>query len=514
MRPRLLFLLLLLSLFSLGTSLSARATHLLGSDLSYEYAGTLNNPYQYRFTIRVYADPGNPSATVAIDLFLTTNGCSPTAPGNFQTRLENPIVTREALPSCNTGAYALVSTFQGLVQLPPARWSIGYFMENRSENLLNITTSRDKAMYVEAMLDNTIALQNSSPRFTTTTLPYLTANQPHDYSFSAFDSDGDSLLYQSVQPLGQRTPADCPLPIGFAAYPLGSFFDPVTGQSVAYPARSYSADQPLFSFRVVNGVAAPYFELNAATGALITQPISTAIGSYALVVRVDEYRRVGSTWTHIGRVTREVTYRVLSNNSGGNRNPALSSILLGNQSQPLNQAIRVAPGQLVMLQLQGTDPDAGQTVRLSSQVGVVVPGASFQATGPGQGQLTWQVPPTLPLGRYSFTVAVADNSCPTNGNAVHTLTFLVTNQVLAAHTSRLRPELAAYPTPFREQVQFRLATPARQVVQIVDGLGRVVAELTSQADGTVSWHPAAGLAPGLYLARTTEGQLVTRLLRE
>ena len=73
---------------------------------------------------------------------------------------------------------------------------------------------------------------------------------------------------------------------------------------------------------------------------------------------------------------------------------------------------------------------------------------------------------------------------------------------MLATAPRQRPApLAAYPTPFHDQVRFQLPAPGRQAVQVLDSRGRVVAELTSQPDGRVTWQPAAALAPGLYLAR-------------
>jgi len=72
--------------------------------------------------------------------------------------------------------------------------------------------------------------------------------------------------------------------------------------------------------------------------------------------------------------------------------------------------------------------------------------------------------------------------------------------------------LAAYPMPFREQVQFR-TTAGAQAITIIDGLGRTVARLISQADGRVLWQPASTLPAGLYVARGADGRLLARLLR-
>nr|GFD48172.1 hypothetical protein [Tanacetum cinerariifolium] len=113
--------------------------------------------------------------------------------------------------------------------------------------------------------------------------------------------------------------------------------------------------------------------------------------------------------------------------------------------------------------------------------------------------------------RYTATVAVLDNGCP-NASEEYTFTFLVAAQPLATHAER-SPEAAAYPTPFREQVQFQTSA-GRQPIVVVDALGREVARLVSAPDGLVRWQPAPTLPAGLYLARSAaNGQPLARLLR-
>ncbi|RZK98624.1 MAG: hypothetical protein EOO62_26170 [Hymenobacter sp.] len=138
-----------------------------------------------------------------------------------------------------------------------------------------------------------------------------------------------------------------------------------------------------------------------------------------------------------------------------------------------------------------------------------IPGFSLLTTGATTAQVTWQVPASLPPGRYTAAVAVLDNGCP-NASEDYTLTFVVAAQPLASVADH--PAVtSAFPMPFREQVQF--TTAPNQAVVLVDALGRVVAHLTSQADGRVQWQPAAALPAGLYLARGADGRLLARLLR-
>ncbi|WP_143436370.1 T9SS type A sorting domain-containing protein [Hymenobacter crusticola] len=367
-------------------------------------------------------------------------------------------------------------------------------------------------MHIAATLDNSNGLIDSSPTFTSFTLPSFINNELSRYSFSAFDVDGDSLVYTSAQPLaGLEFPGTCSVPISYSRSAGGEFVDPITGARVTYGPVQFTPAFPFLTYQVAGGNAVPFFHLNAATGELLTRPV--VIGYQVAAVRVDEYRRLGGSWQQIGSVTRDIVFR--SPNGADNHNPTIAEARVAGAAapQPVERVISVRPDQLVSLQLAATDPDAGQILRISSDVGGLIPGATFQMLTAGQAQLNWQVPPQQPLGRYSFTVTVEDNGCPTPGLEVRTITFLVTNQVLA---TRSRQTLAqpAYPTPFHEQVQFQLASRKAQAVTIVDELGRVVEQLTSQADGTVVWQPTATVRPGLYVARTADGLQVQRLVRQ
>jgi hypothetical protein len=195
-----------------------------------------------------------------------------------------------------------------------------------------------------------------------------------------------------------------------------------------------------------------------------------------------------------------------------NQAPTFTNLTLNGSPTPqsLDQVIQVQPGQTVSLSLAAADPDAGQPLRFESQAPSVVPGFALRTIGNTTAQVTWQVPASLPLGRYYIPVAVLDNGCP-NASEEQTLSFLVTRQVLADRPAQ-NLNLAAFPMPFREQVQFQAAA-GTQAVTIIDGLGRTVARLTSQPDGRVLWQPPATLPAGLYVARGADGRLLARLLR-
>ncbi|TGE22145.1 hypothetical protein E5K00_18010 [Hymenobacter aquaticus] len=515
MLNRLLFCLLLLSLPGLG-SLPVQASHILGGDLTYTYIGTSTSPNAYKVTARLYREytltPVNFGNEITLSVGL--NGCPGATTGSFTALLQRvSTVTTTPLGCVGDFSYENI-VFEGTVLLPPGQWTMSVNEENRTGGTRNVVDSGMYGFHLEAQLNNASGLRNNSPKFTSFTLPYLCGNQSHRYSFSTFEADGDSLVYQSVPPQRRTSYVNpCPIPLPYVSYSAGQFQDPASGQTVTYPARTYSAANPLFSFLVGGGVGTPYFGLNAATGELVARPILKETGPFVVAVRVDEFRKLNGSWTKIGSVLRDVVYSVF--NGSGNRNPVLSSLSIGSSPAPfpLDLPIDVATGELISLNLTATDPDAGQTVRLSSDVASVIPGASFQPTGPNQGRLTWSVPTSLPSGLYSFTVTLADNGCPLNGTEVRTVIFRVSRIVLGTTPGRQPVVLAAFPVPFHDRVQFQLAAGFSGPVVVSDELGRPVARLTSRPDGLVVWQPDAQVPAGLYFARSADGRQVARLLR-
>jgi hypothetical protein len=464
----------------LGPLLAAHATHILGGEITYSsVVSTTAGVPRYHITSTLYRDPtGVPQPT--IQLACSRNGCGNTiTTGNFVLTVPASRVATTYSLGCPTyaGYYYEVILFEVDVDLPTGQWTLSVAESNRSAGIRNLPYSVNTGYYVSTYLDNSLARQNEAPRFLSTLLPFLCNGQAQRYSFSAFDSDGDSLVYQFRQPEQSIVP---PL---IAPYACGSAID---------------------------GTLSPHFQINASTGALTALPVPVQQGLYAMAARVSEYRLLNGSWQLIGYVTRDITYLSVAS---VNQTPRFTGLRLNNTTsvQPLDKPVRVQPGQKVMLALDATDPDANQTLRFQSQAPAIIPGFILQTTSARSALLTWQVPATIRPGRYTATIAVLDNGCP-NASEDYTISFLVAAQPLAARSSTSL-QATAYPTPFREQVQFQV-TGGGQAITVIDALGHEVARLTSAANGLVRWQPAPTLPAGLYIARSaTNGQPLARMLR-
>ncbi len=453
---------LLALLLVAGSFSQARASHIQGGDISFaSIASTTAGVPRYHITIRSFGDIAGIGMATSVPLVASKGGCYTTAPNAF---------TVDAALTSITTAPLLCATYKvGLyevdVDLPAGQWQLGYVDNSRSSGTVNIPNPGGQGYYIGAFLDNTVSTQDNSPRFESLLRPRTSALALAPYSYSAFDLDGDSLRYEAVLPYeacGQTIPAT-------------------------------------FS---------PHFGLNTGSGAMTpVAATSTAQGIYCTVTRVSEYRKVSANrWALLGYVTRDNLYVV---DAATNLPPTFTTMQVnGGAAQQLSQPIAARAGQTISVTLQATDPNAGQLINFISNAPAVVPGLSLARIGTTNAELlTWQVPATLPPGRYHIAVGVLDDIC---GSAECTLTFVVGSTALA--TRAAAPATDVYPVPFREQVQF--TTAPNQAVILVDALGREVARLTSGPGGLVRWQPAASLPTGLYLARAAStGQPLARLLR-
>ena len=470
---------LLALLLGVGGLRAAHATHILGGDIAYApVASTTAGVPRYHVTVRLFKDATSAVQQTDVNLTCNRGSCNAAATDYFTVNIRRtqstPLLTTGCAPDSPGRAYYTIF-FETDVDLPPGQWTLGVRVENRSPDVLNITNSVNTNFYFSAFLDNALAAQNNSPRFLSNLMPYISSNETQRYSFSTFDIDGDSLVYSLVTPqLGIKQLTLC------------------------------GTDVP--------GFMPGLFQLNAATGAVTEPAGAVRQGFYAMAVRVNEYRQINGRWQLIGYVGRDVDYLVYT---AANLPPYFTGFTLADgPAQPPNRVIPVRAGQAVSLTLSATDPDAGQALRFSTDATAVVPGLSLTTLGPTQAQLTWQVPATLPPGRYTATVAVFDNGCPLNASEEQTFVFLVSapGTALAGRPALPPAGGAAYPMPFREQVQFQAAAGG-QAVTVVDELGRVVAQLRAEADGRVQWQPAPTLPAGLYVARGADGRPLARLLR-
>lgn len=526
----------LLSLLTLSSP-EAQASHAQGGDLRYEYAGTPAQPNRYKVSCRLFRDCSGIPAPVSLHLNARigtpVTACTSQSPMNFTASLlpQGPPTYGSQYCATVTGVCTASgptnyeeNTYAGFVTLPAGQWTLSV-IENARPTLANINGNTN--LYFEATLDNRSGLHNSSPSFASSPAVFVGWQQAISVNAGAFDADGDSLAFSLAAPL-----QDCNTPNQYTTNPLGYPYPGPSGCTAVYsqPMPPLSPTYPLPSVQVSGAcpvvTLTPYFLLDAANGQLLFTPMVYSAGSpsqngnnkYAVVVKVDEYRRVNGAYQPIGSVRRELFVNVYD--CGANQMPRFaSSMQVYGMTGPvsLNTPIPVRSGAATSLVLTASDANAGQRMQLTANH-LNVPGVFAQQTNANTLVMEFTPPSSLPDGTYYITVRAEDDACPIKGFEMKTLAFRVYGSPLSSRGKSRALLSPAFPNPFREQVSFALLRPGQDAaVEVVNQLGQVVDRVPVPAgapstETTLTWHPAPQLPAGVYLARFPNGQQTVRLL--
>lgn len=360
-----------------------KASHSMGSDLTYECVG----PNQYKVRLSFYRDcigiaaPTSvvipvTSATCGINLSVT---CNPIA-GTGQ---EITPICPSATSTCNGGVFTGIQewVYEGVITLPAqcTDWIFSYRLCCRNAAITTITNPTAQYIYLYATLNNTISPCNNSPAFSNKPVPFVCQGQQFCFNHGAYDVDGDSLVYELIDPLHNA------------------------GVPVSYIA-PYSATQPL------NSVPAMQFDSN--TGDFCITPQSLQVTVMAVLVK--EYRN----GVLIGTVERDIQITVIS---CSNNLPTLSGINCTNVYDAT-----ICANEPFCFNVCSDDADAGQNVFLSYDG--TVNGATFTTAGAPHPTGTFCWTPTnadISTDPHCFTIRVFDDACPYIGSQIYSYCLTV-----------------------------------------------------------------------------------------
>jgi len=286
---------LLGSLLLLLLPLSARASHIVGGELSYRSLGQ----NRYEITLRVYRDCkfANPEAYFddpgAIGIY-ESNGV------RFLTIGLKPIgndTLRDGIDSCYTSVINSVcvhtTVYKSVQTLLPRAGGYRFVYQRccRNQTIANIVNPLETGATYEILLtEEAMRKGNSSPVVNTWPPVYVCANQELNESSVATDVDGDSISYKLCAPLvGGTLARPQPLP------PLGPPYQEVTWQAPTYSlANMLGGSNPL--------------KIDAATG--IMKAVPSIIGQFAVGVCVEEYDKVSKAL--LSTLRRDFQYNVVN----------------------------------------------------------------------------------------------------------------------------------------------------------------------------------------------------------
>lgn len=260
--------------------LSSKATHIVGGEMNYTCLGD----DQYEITLVIFRDcfNGNPNAwfddPASIGIFDSNNILLdeiliPLDPMLNDTL--NPVLNSECLV-IPPDVCVHTTTYRATVRLPriAGGYQLAYQRCCRNVTIKNIIEPlATGATYGVTISEKALEECNSNPKFNDWPPLFICVNEPINFDQSAFDTDGDSIVYRLCTPLqGANPDIPRPQPPNSPPYDEIIWIDP-----------PYSVDNML------NGLpGGEPLAINPETGLLTGLP--NTIGQFVVGVCVEEYR--------------------------------------------------------------------------------------------------------------------------------------------------------------------------------------------------------------------------------
>jgi hypothetical protein len=376
----------------LVTGKQSYGSHAAGADLTYRWL----QGNTYEVTAAFYRDCGgiNEPSTVTLNYF--SQSCGYNMNATLQKVNNGPVITypcNSAVTTCSGGTTPGIQQwlYRGNITLPAAcsDWKLSYSVTARNCVITTIvqpvpcnSSTSYEPIYVEALLNNVAAPNNSSPTFSNVPISFVCLGQGFNYNHGVIDPDADSLSYQLITPLTGATTTVTYLP-------------------------GYSATNPIAS--------SPAFSINPVTGDLFMTP--TMLEVSVVAVKVNEYRN----GVLIGSVIRDM--QIYSRNCTPNIVPSATGINGTN-----NFTAKICAGESLCFDIFSSDANSGDVVNMTWNS--IIPGATFNATGSPYptGEFCWTPQPSDARDQpYTFTVTVRDDACPLNGLQTYSYSIYVSN---------------------------------------------------------------------------------------
>ena len=375
------------------------ASHFSGGDIT----ATCVGPSQVQITVKLYWDCSawaSMPLTINLDLSSSCGGSSnyllPLINVNG-TEVSNLCPNDLVNSTCNGGSYPgrKEYIYQDVITVSSGCDPyVASIYDCCRDFTSNVPTSSFSGIYLETIFNTSVKPCNHSPVFNNSPIPYFCVNQPVSFNYSATESDGDSLVY--------------------------SFVDAMDfGQPLAYGA-GYSGAEPIPGITIV-----------PQTGQMDFLP--STIGNFIVVVKVEEYDK--QTGSLLSVVNRDVQFIVIpcTNNVPDNLSSGIIANLSPNAVKSGNNTIMVCEGESISFDLNYTDPDANDSLFLSTNLGSVITGAVLDTTGinPLNANIKWTVPIGSAGKNHDFTITVKDNACPVSGSQTFDYHIQVIGTVIA-----------------------------------------------------------------------------------
>jgi gliding motility-associated-like protein len=382
--------LLFLLLLSLAPSVLAQP---ISGEISYNWV----SGETYRIRLILYRSCSSPAAfPSSYDVRLSSpcgTAFTATLPLQGVVGVSNACAASAANTTCTNPASPMEGVTQHTYQLNvtlPAKclWLIQFQACNRTAATY-VTGSGSSCFYIEAQLNNSGTIQNTSPVFTFPPIHFTQQGKLFTFNPTTYDQDGDSLTFEAIEPLTVTSPGLWTTTSLSYPFPYGAY-NP-------FPAAPLN-----FTYSLVDGQ---------------TSMTPTTTGSTILAIRVREYRN----GVLIGSIVREMRLTVEALNGVNTAPPGPIVITRPVGAAPLDTVGRtfyVCRNSTLQFQLSVTDATPGDMVSISSLVGLALPGSITSNTNgnPATMNVTWTPTSFASLGSNPFSFLIFDFECPRNNH--------------------------------------------------------------------------------------------------
>ncbi len=395
------------SIIALNTLIcfSLHAATFVGGEISYTCLGS--NNYRIQWVLyRNCADPPPAAADYTVNF---QNACGLPNPTGVVLGLTGTVTALNTVCSSFSGNTTCSGNvlfgiekyvYEGVINLPAncSEWTVFITNSGRSNTLTTITSVTPN-WYVEAKINNFTGCHNS-PKFTQPPVFTACENQLWRNTVSAWDPDGDSLVFSLICPRSNAT----------------TNLNWTAGLSCSQPVITIPAGGTSF---------------NTVTGELL---ISSPAGGQQTViaVKIDKYRN--GTW--LGSIMRDCELRTENCGSNSNPNITITSISGGVFS---SGAVAICAGQSLNISFSAGDPNISDILYLNHNVSSFA-GMSISTTGnnPINGTISWH-PTNANVGYNYVTIRVSDNACTYPGQAQLSLPIRVTARTITQADTTICP---------------------------------------------------------------------------
>lgn len=433
--------------------MSSHATHLMGMDISYTYAGmATGNNICYTVTLQVYLDCDGEAAEPEYEALISspTNGSFLATLDYVSNEFISPICDDSLVTfDCATQLGVYVHTYQGTVCVPNGTgiWDVSITDAFMNEDVSNLVAPLLTEMHIETSLISYTS--NSSPIFNNYGVQFFCNSDTNCVDLGATDPNGNTLQYSLITPQTSSS--------GTATYNAG-----------------YNNSNPFDGF----------ISIDQSSGELC---FYTALEQYAVVhIQIDE---LNSSGVVINSTTRAVQIII---EDCTNENPILSDLEGDFDSYFVKDTIMC--NQPVWLTINGYDPDASDLLTMSGYSNNSSLNSAITVNNNGTAlpslEISGWIPPVSTNDvTYTFDVTLTDDACPYNA----TVSGSYNITILGSISMDPVPNICEDDSP----IAFPNASPLSNEYFLINGLPPVSTSLIDPSDYGVGSHTIQFVNPTL-----------------